>query len=81
MLDLVRAQIVGFLMHRLSYFVAVVLHSEYGSDSHQNIDKTLTKHLKYQEKNMTTIRKTCPSNVYPLIPHFYIANLGYAGIY
>ena len=27
------------------------------------------------------IRKTCPCNVYPLIPHFYIAKLGYAGVY
>ena len=25
--------------------------------------------------------KTCPCNVYPLIPHFYIAKLGYAGVY
>ena len=24
------------------------------------------------------IRKTCPCNVYPLEPHFYIAKLGYA---
>ena len=27
------------------------------------------------------IRKTCPCNVYPLEPHFYIAKLGYAGVY
>ena len=27
------------------------------------------------------IRKTCPCNVYPLIPHFYIAKLGYGGVY
>ena len=27
------------------------------------------------------IRKTCPCNIYPLIPHFYIAKLGYAGVY
>ena len=26
------------------------------------------------------IRKTCPCNVYPLIPHFYIVKLGYAGV-
>ena len=25
------------------------------------------------------ITKTCPCNVYPLKPHFYIAKLGYAG--
>ena len=27
------------------------------------------------------IRKTCPCNEYPLIPHFYVAKLGYDGIY
>ena len=27
------------------------------------------------------IRKTCPRNVYPLKPHFYIEKLGYAGVY
>ena len=27
------------------------------------------------------IRKPCPCNVYRLEPHFYIAKLGYAGVY
>ena len=27
------------------------------------------------------IRKTCPCNVYPIEPHFYIAKLEYAGVY
>ena len=27
------------------------------------------------------ITKTCPCNVYPLKPHFYIVKLGYAGLY
>ena len=27
------------------------------------------------------IMKTCPFNVYPLIPHFYTAKLGYSGVY
>ena len=27
------------------------------------------------------IRKTCPCNEYPFKPHFYIAKLGYAGVY
>ena len=27
------------------------------------------------------IRITCPCNVYPLKPHFYIVKLGYAGVY
>ena len=26
-------------------------------------------------------RKTCPCNIYPLEPHYYIAKLGYAGVY
>ena len=30
---------------------------------------------------LAVIRKRCPCNVYPLIPHFYIAKLGYAGVY
>ena len=33
-----------------------------------------------ENKNMV-IRKTCPCNVYPLKPHFYIEKLGYAGVY
>ena len=35
-----------------------------------------TLHEKYY-----TITKTCPCNVYPLEPHFYIGKLGYAGVY
>ena len=31
--------------------------------------------------NNRPITKTCPCNVYPLEPHFYIAQLGYAGVY
>ena len=27
------------------------------------------------------IRKTCPCNVYPLKPHFYIVKLGFVGVY
>ena len=29
----------------------------------------------------TFIRKTCPCNIYPLKPHFYIVKLGYEGVY
>ena len=32
-------------------------------------------------KVTTYIRKTCPYNVYPLEPRFYIAKLGYGGVY
>ena len=27
------------------------------------------------------IMKTCPCNVYPIEPHFYIVKLGFAGVY
>ena len=30
---------------------------------------------------MFSIKITCPCSVYPLEPHFYIAKLGYAGVY
>ena len=32
-------------------------------------------------ENGRSIMKTCPYNVYPLEPHYYIAKLGYAGVY
>ena len=32
-------------------------------------------------KQRKGITKTCPCNEYPLIPHYYIAKLGYAGVY
>ena len=31
--------------------------------------------------NLFVIMKTCPCNVCPLEPHFYIAKLGYAGVF
>ena len=31
--------------------------------------------------DFSTIRKTCTCSAYPLEPHFYIAKLGYAGVY
>ena len=37
--------------------------------------------LGYVGNRIHFIRKTCPCNVYPLEPHFYIAKLGYAGVY
>ena len=37
--------------------------------------------LTHRLKSQNLIRKTCPCNIYPLIPHFYIAKLGYAGVY
>ena len=32
-------------------------------------------------RKIAAIRKTCPCNVYPLEPHFYIEKLGFAGVY
>ena len=31
--------------------------------------------------HVLSIRKTCPCNIFPLKPHFYIEKLGYAGVY
>ena len=33
------------------------------------------------KNNVFCIRKTCPCNVYPFEPHFYIVKLEYAGVY
>ena len=35
----------------------------------------------YVLEKISVIMKTCPCNVYPFEPHFYIAKLGYAGVY
>ena len=37
--------------------------------------------LNNRTSSLVIITKTCPYNVYPLKPHFYIAKLGYAGVY
>ena len=40
------------------------------------------KHFGFKNTSIVrVITKTCPCNVYPLEPHFYIAKLGYAGVY
>ena len=39
------------------------------------------KVLPNRQKRLHNITITCLCNVYPLIPHFYIAKLGYAGVY
>ena len=38
-------------------------------------------HIRGSKLCHMTIWKTCPCNIYPLIHHFYIAKLGYAGVY
>ena len=40
-----------------------------------------TSALSYNILVSLCIRKTCPYNEYPLEPHFYVAKLGYAGVY
>ena len=37
-------------------------------------------HISHHLTSMS-IRKACPCNEYPLKPHFYIAKLGYAGVF
>ena len=34
-----------------------------------------------KSKYLSTITKTCPRDVYPLKPHFYIEKLGFEGVY
>ena len=40
--------------------------------------------LEQSEKSIPSrivIRKTCPCDLYPLTPHFYIVKLGFTGVY
>ena len=37
-------------------------------------------HLPSADNHINHIRKTCLGNVYPLIPHFYTAKLGFTGV-
>ena len=48
-----------------------------------NLTKNMKTYIRCKQHKISTpnIRKTCPCNVYPLEPHFYIAKLGYAGVY
>ena len=41
----------------------------------------IVKFESHCSKTNRIIRITCPCNVYPLIPHFYIVKLGFAGVY
>ena len=43
--------------------------------------KCFCVYLKFCACNGKRIRKTCLCNEYPLEPHFYIAKLGYGGVY
>ena len=44
-----------------------------------NLQVDLLDYLK--QSLVSYITKTCPCNVYPLEPHFYIVKLGFAGVY
>ena len=65
--------IVGFPTRRLNFsrllgnYNVVLLPDPIGRDRYPSIAYSI-------------IRKTCPCNVYPLEPHFYIAKLGFAGV-
>ena len=41
----------------------------------------INTNYKHNNNHEYHIRKTCPCNIYPLIPHVYIVKLGYAGVY
>ena len=66
---------------------SVVEHARYKTEV-QNCRKlcTTTAHQVHKKRQILSLpfctnTKTCPYNVYPLKPHFYIAKLGYAGVY
>ena len=58
-----------------------VLHSTYCNMTVFMITCPLAMYICLSCDFVACIRKTCSCNVYPLIPHFYIAKLGYAGVY
>ena len=73
---------------RVSYccisFCAVKLNSAKGRTEglHFSINSVHTTSVRMTFYCFTTfIRKTCPCNEYSLKPHFYIAKLGFAGVY
>ena len=41
----------------------------------------LTKGHELDPWHLLSITKTCPCNIYPLEPHFYIEKLGFKGVY
>ena len=43
--------------------------------------RKLKKKRNLKSEKCITIRKTCPCNVNPLEPHFFIAKQGYGGVY
>ena len=47
-----------------------------------NIHKVIYSHPQiYTLVTVLSITKTCPCNIYPLEPHFYIEKLGFKGVY
>ena len=58
-------------------------HGKYGEKSKSVEKKKRVQHQNIHLRNLycVHIRKTCPCNVYPLKPHFYIVKLGYTGVY
>ena len=67
-------------MNRKSCLIPILYKQNYYSVL--NWIKTKKKKTNCKNKNyFLSIRKTCQCYEYPLIPHFYIAKLGYAGVY
>ena len=67
------------------YFLSLVYGYQFAASSY-NIEQYLFIRSCYHANiarnwRRRNIRKTYPCDGYPLIPHFYIAKLGYAGVY
>ena len=45
------------------------------------LSNNMSIYLHILSRSISDITKTCPCNVYPLEPHFYMAKLGYVGVY
>ena len=53
----------------------------YSLNSHRVQCYSITSYMAHSEVHMYSIMKTCPCNVYPLTPHFYIEKTGvYRGV-
>ena len=59
------------------------MHNVNGQSKNDKIilNQEQTKFKKSKIEELRKIKKSNPRNVYPLEPHFYIAKLGYAGVY
>ena len=73
-----------FIYNLMFALCLLYLHVVYGSSSFfakDGYSATLTEPNIIFSIIWHTIMKTCPCNVYPLTPHFYIVKLGFTGVY